>query len=258
MFHTETDLKLQKLCQENEELAELMHSYEDEVRFLLSQITHEIRNPLTLLYSTLQLIEKKQPSIKEISYWPTLREDMKEVFTLLDRLSEYNHSDCLHKTSLNLLTLLTDLKISFEPFAKEKNLLLTILLSDHVDSCLTSYLADGVKLKQVYTNLIKNAIEAAPNGGSIQIKASKECVALPNHMDTKKTFLCIAITNTGSSIAKEDLDSIFMPFVTTKQTGSGLGLPTAKRILASHDGWITASSTENTTTFTTYLPLQDA
>ena len=135
--------------------------------------------------------------------------------------------------------------------------MLSIVISEQIHPFLHTYPGDGVKLKQVYTNLIKNAIEATTTNGSIQIKLSKEELggSLSPLDETKKSFLCIAITNTGSTIAKEDLDAIFMPFVTTKATGSGLGLPTSKGIILSHGGYITAESTENTTTFSTYLPL---
>lgn len=257
MFHTNTDLRLQELCEENKELADLMAHYEEEIQFLLSRMTHEIRNPLTLLYSTLQLIERRNPSVRQISYWPTLTEDMKDIFSLLDNLSDFNHCDVLHKEEVNLLDLLTDLKISFEPLANEKNVLLSIILSEKSHGPLHSYSCDQIKMKQVYTNLIKNAIEATSPAGSIQIKVSLTTpdlnVTYGRH--EKKTFLCIAITNTGSTIAKEDLDSIFLPFKTTKQTGTGLGLPIANRIVTSHGGFITVSSEENITTFATYLPL---
>lgn len=257
MFHTNTDLRLQELCANNQEFAELMKQRDEEVKFLLSRITHEIRNPLTLMYSTLQLIESRHPSVQQISYWPTLTEDMKDLFSLLDCLSDFTHCDTLHISELDLLSLLTDLKISFEPLANEKNAMLSIVISEQIHPFLHTYPGDGVKLKQVYTNLIKNAIEATTTNGSIQIKLSKEELggSLSPLDETKKSFLCIAITNTGSTIAKEDLDAIFIPFVTTKATGSGLGLPTSKGIILSHGGYITAESTENTTTFSTYLPL---
>lgn len=249
MFHSNTDHRLHEICAENEELKQLLSDYNDQMRLLLSQITHEIRNPLTLMYSTLQLIESRNPDVKQISYWPTLTEDMKDIFSLLENLSDFNHSDFLHKTETNLLTLLTDLKISFEPLAKEKNILLSIVLTDQqLHPIIASYCCDAIKLKQVYTNLIKNAIEATNLDGQIQIMFKKE-------QWNKKSFLCISIANTGSTIAKEDLDSIFMPFTTTKETGSGLGLPTSKRIIISHGGDIVVTSNEHTTTFSTYLPL---
>lgn len=255
-MHSDTDYQLNQLCLKNQELRTRMDDYHNEMKYLLSSVTHEIRNPLTLMYSTIQLMEKKHPELLQISYWPTLTEDMKNIFSLLDDLSTFNHCDSLHKEPIDLLSLLTELKLSFEPLAKEKNIPISITITDRVHPYSTSYLGDLIKLKQVFTNLIKNGIEASFKDQSIKIKVSLTSPPIDSSLvEEQKNFLCISITNLGTTIPEEELEHIFKPFFTTKPTGSGLGLPTAKRIIHSHNGFLTVTSKDEITTFSVFLPL---
>lgn len=249
MYHNDTDEKLQQLCTNNVELDSLMKQYEEDNKFLLSQLTHEIRNPLTLMYSTLQLIEHKNPDITQINYWANLKEDMKDVFSLLDRISEYNHCDTLDITSVDLNTMLSELITTFKAYLPEKKAHIELSVSKRAKSYITNYFCDKTKMRQVFINLIKNAMEAVNIHGTITIHC---------HITKDPSDLLIDITNTGSSISEEEKERIFTPFVTTKATGTGLGLPTVKKILLSHNGTITVSSSENKTTFTITLPLTEA
>ena len=248
MYHNDTDEKLQQLCTSNSELNNLMKQYEEDNKLLLSQITHEIRNPLTLIYSTLQLIEHKNPDITQINYWANLKEDMKDVFSLLDRLSEYNHCDASEMKPTDLNALLTELISSFQTYLPEKKATLTMSIEEQATPYITSYICDSTRMKQVFTNLLKNAMEAVDHCGTVTIESA---------LSEDKTNLLFKITNTGSTVSEEEQDNIFLPFVTTKSTGSGLGLPTVKRILLSHNGSIAISSKENKTTFTVTLPIKE-
>ncbi|MDO5292601.1 MAG: HAMP domain-containing sensor histidine kinase [bacterium] len=246
MYQNDVDEKIHQLCTNNSELTDLMKQYEEENKLLLSQITHEIRNPLTLIYSTLQLIEHKNPDITQINYWSNLKDDMKDVFSLLDQLSEYNHCDTLSIQPVDLQILLTELVTSFKPYMSDKSISISVNIGRYAKPFIHSYPCDETKIKQVFTNLIKNAVEAIEDTGEIELK----CLA-----DSEHDRLLISVSNTGSTIPEENLTKIFTPFVTTKPNGSGLGLPTAKRIVLSHDGTITVISEQNKTTFTVALPL---
>lgn len=249
MYHNDTDEKLQQLCATNDELSALIKEYEEENKFLVSQITHEIRNPLTLIYSTLQLIEHKNPDVTQITYWSNLKDDMKDVFSLLDRLSEYNHCDTLTIANMNLETMIKGLAVSFEPYMDTKKASITVSIHKKARPYLTCYPCDQTKMKQVFINLIKNAIEAVDSHGSIHINCT---------LEEASSSLVITISNTGTTIGADELDRIFLPFFTTKSTGTGLGLPTVKRIILSHNGTIDAASSHNKTTFTIKLPIGDA
>ncbi|MCK4274041.1 MAG: PAS domain S-box protein [Dehalococcoidales bacterium] len=115
---------------------------------------------------------------------------------------------------------------------------------------------DEGQINQVIHNLVINADEAMPAGGTLKISGTnsvlKEVSALPL---PKGRYVRIDIQDTGVGIYKEHLQRLFEPYFTTKKKGSGLGLPTAYSIIKNHGGYITAESTQNKgSTFYIYLP----
>jgi signal transduction histidine kinase len=115
----------------------------------------------------------------------------------------------------------------------------------------TSMLLDKEQMVQAITNLMKNAIEAMPNGGQIEI-----------HLEESDEKIHISIKDSGTGIAKENMDKLFTPFFTTKSVGkgTGLGLPTVYGIVKMHKGDLTVKSNNDPkkgptgTTFTIVLP----
>ncbi|MDW8238953.1 MAG: response regulator [Acidobacteriota bacterium] len=115
---------------------------------------------------------------------------------------------------------------------------------------------DHGQISQLITNLVINADQAMPHGGTIQIKA--ENVTL-DHRHTLplsgRHYVKLTVRDHGVGIPEEYLDKIFDPYFTTKQTGNGLGLATCYSIVKKHDGHITVESHPGVgTTFTVYLP----
>jgi signal transduction histidine kinase len=111
-------------------------------------------------------------------------------------------------------------------------------------------LCDAYQLKQVFLNLILNACEAMPDGGSLTVEMQK--VALD------KSVVQISIRDTGGGIAPEVLPKLFIPFITTKRHGTGLGLAIVNRILINHNGGIEAANSGTGAVFTVTLPLADS
>lgn len=106
--------------------------------------------------------------------------------------------------------------------------------------------ADADQLQIVFSNLIRNAVEAMPHGGTLTIEAH----STPSHS------IAISFTDTGVGIPAHLLDKIFQPMFTTRARGLGLGLPLCKLIIEAHGGTITVSSQEGKgTTFTITLPI---
>ena len=104
---------------------------------------------------------------------------------------------------------------------------------------------DVEKIKRVFINLIKNAIDAMPSGGKLEIKSRE-----------KDGDLEIVFIDTGTGISKDFLEKIWTPFFTTKAKGMGLGLPICKRIIEAHGGKISVDSTPGKgTTFTITIPV---
>ncbi|MGC9094790.1 MAG: GAF domain-containing protein [Candidatus Bathyarchaeia archaeon] len=105
---------------------------------------------------------------------------------------------------------------------------------------------DPEKIKRVFTNIIKNAVEAMPKGGTLTIKSRKV------HDKVEISF-----TDTGVGMSKETLAKLWTPLFTTKAKGMGFGLPICKRFVEAHKGCITAESTPGKgTTFTVTIPIE--
>ena len=121
--------------------------------------------------------------------------------------------------------------------------------------------ADPAQLQQVLINLLINAKQAMPNGGSIFIDSFVSDQLAPQQFNSKATpgtYAVIRIRDTGTGIPREHLDKIFEPFFTTKSEGrgTGLGLPMAYGIMQNHGGWIgLESKVGEGTAFSLYFPL---
>ena len=110
-------------------------------------------------------------------------------------------------------------------------------------------MGDEGQLAQVFQNLVRNAVDAMPGGGVVRVHLSRQVAGEGGE-------ICIKVTDHGPGIPPELLDKIFLPFFTTKERGSGLGLAVAYSIIQHHGGRIEASSALNAgTTFRVILPL---
>ncbi|GAB4232560.1 MAG: hypothetical protein OHK0028_08010 [Deltaproteobacteria bacterium] len=116
---------------------------------------------------------------------------------------------------------------------------------------------DEGQIAQVVNNLIVNAEQAMPDGGSLRIRARIEEVGEGDRLPIRTgRYVVVTVSDTGIGIPKDALPRIFDPFFTTKEKGSGLGLTAAYSIMRHHEGVITAESTPGEgTTFSLYLPV---
>ena len=116
------------------------------------------------------------------------------------------------------------------------------------DSHIPETLFDPKQLKQVFINIVKNAVEVMPEGGKLSIEAYLK----DNHIE-------IRISDTGKGIAPDDLKDIFDPFVTAKPKGTGLGLAISRKIIQDHEGdMCIQSKLGGGTVGTIILPIQGA
>ncbi|MCF6187647.1 MAG: PAS domain S-box protein [Desulfobulbaceae bacterium] len=135
------------------------------------------------------------------------------------------------------------------------NVTCSLQISDH----LRPVNIDKGQISQVIQNVVKNADQAMPEGGTIAISAENTTIGGQESFSLKKgKYVWIKIQDQGPGIPKKDLTNIFDPYFSTKKEGSGLGLAVSFSIIKKHDGFISAESESGTgTTFHIYLPASE-
>jgi signal transduction histidine kinase len=210
---------------------------------VLSTISHEIRNPLTLISSSMQVMEVQHPEVKEFAHWTQTTQDVEFVCQLLNELSTFNNSSTLHYSVFSMERLMKNIAISFA--ISLDNTDSEIEFSSEIPSDLGEFKGDRIKMEEVLLNLLKNAKESIQGDGEIQLRAHRD--------DHTLTIQC---QDTGCGIADDIKGSIFEPFKTYKRGGTGLGLSLSKRIVNAHGGSISVRSKVNEgSTFIVQLPI---
>ena len=235
--------KMNKLMSNNEDARQIIPQLLRNHRNTISTISHEIRNPLTLVSSALQVMEKQNPELKDIPHWSQVMGDVDFIIQLLEELSAFNSSNELYYSGFSIEQLLKNVAISFAISLDTNEA--DIEFSSSISDSLGEFTGDKIKLQELVLNLLKNAEEAITEQGSIHLAASRS-----------GDIITITCTDTGCGITPEQMECIFQPFVTYKPGGTGLGLAFSRKIAEAHEGTLTAVSTpQESTTFTVTLPV---
>lgn len=231
---------------------------------LAAGIAHEINNPLTAITmnicSVLDLYERVS---KEINISPEIHEKfikkMRIVESEADRAAKIVKSllmlsrkskDQTEREECNINEIILDTLAPIEHQLQLSN----IKIINNFEPNLPIVNVNKDQMQQVFLNLINNAKDAMPNGGSIEISTRTV-----NDEKTNKKFIEISFSDTGIGIPEENLNKIFDPFYTTKDPGkgTGLGLSVTQSIILNHGGEIKVKSKVGSgTTFTIVLPVQ--
>ena len=235
--------KMNRLMEENSDAKQIITQLMKNHQTAVSMIAHEIRNPLTLVSSSLQVIEAQHPEVKEFYSWNQTLEDVKFMCSLLDELSTFNNGNSLHYSVFRIEQLLKNVAVSFALSLDADES--PIQFASKIASNMGDFTGDKVKLEQVILNLLRNARDAVGEDGKIFLSASRD-----------RDTVIIRCEDNGCSIPEENIDTIFDPFVTFKEGGTGLGLALSKRIAEAHGGNISVKSDKNSgTVFTVTLPV---
>ena len=235
--------KMNRLMEENKDAKEIITGLLANHHKDVSMIAHELRNPLTLISSSLQVIEAQHPEVKDFYSWDQTMEDIKFMCSLMDDLSAFNNGSSLHHSVFRIEQLLKNVAVSFAIALDAANS--GIKFSSKISSGMGDFTGDKVKLEQVFLNLLRNAKDAVGQEGSIFLSAER-------NEDT----IIVRCRDNGCGIPSDIADTLFNPFVTRKEGGTGLGLSVSRRIVEAHGGTISAeSSPEKGTVFTVTLPI---
>jgi signal transduction histidine kinase len=214
---------------------------------LTAGLAHEIRNPLVAIKTFTQLLPERFDDDEFRNHFLSVTAgEVDRISSLVTELLEFSRPSQpnLNKEDLNKIVEKMLLLVTTE--SHKKNLQVVKDFHDY----LPPVVLDKEQLKQVFLNILLNAIDATPENGVVTV--GTKLMKRNGHQDCVQ----IIIHDTGKGIPHEDLDRIFTPFFTTKHQGSGLGLAISHQIVQEHNGTIEVESDENRgTSFFVTLPL---
>ena len=209
---------------------------------LTGGLAHEIKNPLSSMRTCVQLLKEKHADeeFREFSQ-STVTRDMDRVNELVEKFVKLTQPLEMQFATEDVHSILDEVLSSSnnEEFAKN------IELSTEYDASPSEIEADRKELSQGLACLIRNAVEAMTDGGVLTVSTL-----------LNGEFVAIAVSDTGSGIAKNQLNEIWDPLFSTKNRGVGLGLPISQKIVSQHGGRIEVQSEPGEgTTFQVFLPI---
>ncbi|CAG7600185.1 Adaptive-response sensory-kinase SasA [Paenibacillus solanacearum] len=205
---------------------------------LAAGIAHELRNPLTAIKGFFRML--KTSNDKKQLYYSVIEEELSRIEQISSELLSLAKPHSESRSDHNLVQLIREVAILLTPQANWGNMQIEIQ-SDQEQLYVH---CEDTKMKQVFINLIKNAMDAMSHGGTISIVIRQQ----PDGVQ-------VQVTDEGSGIPPQLLNKIGEPFYTTKEKGTGLGLMVCFQIIESHAGTIHVDSKVGIgTTFTIILP----
>ncbi|MBI3805525.1 MAG: PAS domain-containing protein [Nitrospirae bacterium] len=234
-----TDLTEMKALQDQVELKKRLSVMGE----MSAWIAHEFRNYMGTILGFSRLLSKKiEPNDPRQEMIKAITTELSAMERLITELLDYGRKTVIHPLRTPIGSILEELREQFEGAGAYPNIRWNLLFKDpsEID-------VDPILIRQAFLNLIQNALEAMEGEGEISITAATRS---PGIMEIK-------IKDIGVGISKENLDKIFLPFFTTKEKGTGLGLALVHKIVLAHGGQISVESVEGFgTTFTVRLPRQ--
>jgi two-component system nitrogen regulation sensor histidine kinase GlnL len=222
----------------------------------IAEISHEIRNPLggvkaSASYLKKRIIEERDflpESLKELSqFTEIIVKEINRINILIENLLSLSKSHKINAEMVNVNKIINEIIEIETAINSEKN----IKFIKEFDPSLPEIFASEGALKQVFLNIIKNAIVAIQN-------KNKGFIRITTRIDAERNipkFIKIIFSDNGVGVSKKDFNKLFEPFFTTKEKGTGLGLAISQKIIFEHNGFIDIKSVKNRgTDVIVYLP----
>ena len=214
-----------------------------------SAIAHEIRNPLNYINLTLDHLRSKfapEDDERKVNFNKLTFQLKSEVARINQQISDFLNYSRPANVSLHPMDarpVIEDSLRIVEGQAAEQDIKIAVVEQEEVPEIM----GDPEFLRSVFNNLFINAVQAmGQDGGNLNVRLSP---------DENPAFVRIEVSDTGAGIPQENLEKIFEPYFSTKETGTGLGLAIVLKVVELHDGSITAESVEGEgTKFTVRLP----
>jgi signal transduction histidine kinase/HD-like signal output (HDOD) protein len=222
---------------------------EDILKARAREVIHEVRNPLSIINNYLEILaiqlEGEDPAQQDLA---TIRSEIHRISSILENLAQpiTVESDTSESVPVDVNGLIADLSHMFQTSLFGAH---DIDISLNLDDSMPPISTNADAIKQIYTNLVKNAVEALPAEGQIMVYTQDQV-----NVDGKAHFeICVA--DDGPGIPAKILPDLFSPITTTKGEGhAGLGLTIVKNLVNELNGSISCRSSDNGTSFHILLP----
>jgi PAS domain S-box-containing protein len=212
---------------------------------MVAHVTHEIKNPLLVLGGFSQQLERLEGLPEDARRkLHLMREEVRRLEMFLADLGSFTRIAPPQKVPTDLVALIREVAELMESGFKDTGVVFRLL----APPAISPFPFDPGQIRQVLINLFKNALEAMPQGGQLTVG-----------LKLKPDQVVLTVTDTGLGIPREHLASLFTPFFSTKEKGSGLGLTICRGLIEQHGGTIEIDSEVGRgTTCTIHLPLSSS
>ena len=199
---------------------------------MASGVAHEVRNPLNTMNVTLGLLKRKvagNPDVMELA--EMISEEIVRVDHFLSDFLSYSKQPPPKPTLTNVNEMMEDILSAYSNQAASRN----VVLEKKLDSTLPLFPLDSFQMERAIRNVVVNALEAMQQGGLLTVTSKWR----PGSSRQRNgASVVLSISDTGPGMTAEELQNAFDPFYTTKELGTGLGLPLTQSIVESHGGSI--------------------
>jgi two-component system nitrogen regulation sensor histidine kinase GlnL len=212
-------------------------------------LAHEVKNPLGGLRGAAQLLERELPDEGLKEYTNIIIGEADRLRNLVNRMLGPNTLP--QRSRLNIHEVIEHVRQLMQVEVPD-----TVRFNTDYDPSIPEVSADRDQLIQALLNIVRNAVQALENKGSITLRTRTLRQFTIGH--TRHKLVCqVDIIDDGPGIPEHTLETIFFPMVTTRAEGTGLGLSIAQSLIQQHDGIILCESQPGKTIFSVLLPIQD-
>lgn len=198
---------------------------------LVAGVAHEVRNPLFGISATLDAYQEEMSRPGYVEFAATLRQEVNRLIHLMKELLEYGKPGALSIERGHIQDVVAQAVESRQAAARAA----MVEVISQVPNGLPTLLMDSSRLRQVFENLIENAIQHSERGGKVEISGS-----IVEHAG--RHWVECRVDDEGHGFAVENLERIFEPFFTMREGGTGLGLSIVQRIVEEHSGKVFATN----------------